>query len=54
MSSPPRAKILVVVTADLAAADLPELPDLSGEDVRVVAPLAQLSLARWLANDDGE
>ena len=54
MSSLPRGKVLVVVTADLDAADLIELPDISREDVRVVAPLAQLSHAQWLANDDGE
>jgi hypothetical protein len=47
-----RRKFLVVVTADVDAGDLHELPDFAGEEVRVVAPLAQLSHAQWLANDD--
>jgi hypothetical protein len=47
-----RRKFLVVVTADVDAGDLHELPDFAGEKVRVVAPLAQLSHAQWLANDD--
>ncbi len=54
MSPPARARILVVVTADIDAGALTGLPDLSDEDVRVVAPLAQLSHAQWLANDDRE
>jgi hypothetical protein len=54
MSPSSRGKVLVVVTADIGDTDLIELPDLSREDVRVVAPLAQLSHTQWLANDDGE
>ncbi len=54
MSAPARTRILLVVTADIDAGGLTGLPDLSGEDVRVVAPLAQLSHVQWLANDDRE
>jgi hypothetical protein len=46
-------RILVVVTVDLDVREIAQLRDLSDERVRVVAPLAQLSHAQWLANDDG-
>ncbi len=52
MSSAGRKRVLVVVTVDLDPDDLAELPDFAGDEVRVVAPLAQLSRAQWLANDD--
>lgn len=52
MSSPGHRKVLVVVTVDVDAGDLGELPDFAGDEVRVVAPLAQLSHTQWLANDD--
>ena len=52
MSSAGSRKVLVVVTVDVDAGDLGELPDLAGDEVRVVAPLAQLSHAQWLTNDD--
>jgi hypothetical protein len=45
-------RILVVVTADIDTREIAQLRDLADEDVRVVAPLAQLSHAQWLANDD--
>jgi hypothetical protein len=45
-------RVLVVVTVDIDTDDLGELPDFAGDEVRVVAPLAQLSHGQWLANDD--
>ena len=46
-------RILVVVTADVDVAEIAQLRDLADENVRVVAPLAQLSPVQWLTNDDG-
>lgn len=45
-------RILLVVTTDPDGSALTALPDLSGKDVRVVAPLARLSRVDWLTNDD--
>ena len=46
--------VLVVVTTDVEP-DESSIPKLEGANVRVVAPLAQLSRLQWLANDeDGE
>lgn len=46
--------ILIVVTTDVAPHEN-SIPKLEGANVRVVAPLAQLSRLQWLANDeDGE
>lgn len=47
---PQRRRILVVVTTESDGPELGAMPDLSGEEVRVVAPLAQLS--RELDVDD--
>ena len=47
-------RMLVVVTADVDVLEVAQLQDLTDEHVRVVAPLAQLSHAQWLANDDGD
>ena len=46
-------RILVVVTADVDVAEIAQLRDLDDENVRVVAPLAQLSHDPWLTTDDG-
>jgi hypothetical protein len=47
-----RGRILLVVTADPDGSALGALPDLSGKEVRVVAPLARLSRIDWLTNAD--
>jgi hypothetical protein len=48
-----RDRILLVVTTDPDGSALAALPDLSGKDVRVVAPLARLSRIDWITNADG-
>jgi hypothetical protein len=46
-----RDRILFVVTTDPDGGALATLPDLSGKDVRLVAPLARLSVARQVSPD---
>jgi hypothetical protein len=43
--------VLVVVTTDVGPRDL-ALPEFSGANVRVIAPLTQLSRLEWLTNDE--
>ena len=43
--------VLIVVTTDVEP-DESSIPKLDGANVRVVAPLAQLSRLQWLANDE--